>query len=382
MKNVLVLVFSNLRHDARVSRQVDWLKKRFQVTVVCFGAEGDNMEVIRIQQTELTPVRKGLLGVALLLRQYAIAFSLFHDYSETINALKKRNWDLIVANDIDTLPIAFQVKGNAKIIFDAHEYAPRHFEDKPVWRMFFQPFYLHLCRKFIPRIDGMLTVGRGLADEYKKEFGINPLIITNAARYHNVAPSPMEANRIRLIHHGIANASRRLEIMIDMMELLDERFTLDLILMTSEYASGQTRSYIETLKERALKNPRIKILPAVRSSEIVATINKYDMGVFIIPPINFNYANTLPNKLFDFLQARLGIAIGPTPEMAEITATYDVGVVSEEFTAESLAAKLNSLSVEKVWRYKNNAVRAAAELNAEKNEERLNSLIDQISRVN
>ena len=71
------------------------------------------------------------------------------------------------------------------------------------------------------------------------------------------------------------------------------------------------------------------------------TINKYDMGVFLLPPINFNYENTLPNKLFDFIQARLGIAIGPTPEMAEIVNHYKIGLVSEHFTAASLASRLS-----------------------------------------
>lgn len=378
MKNALVLVFSNLSHDARVSRQVDWLKKRFKVTVVCFGAEGYDLEVIKIQQTKLTPLRKALLGAALLLRQFKLAFSLFHDYGDTVEKLRRRSWDLVVANDIDTLPIAFSVKGKGKVIFDAHEYAPRHFEDKPVWKLFFQPFYVSLCKRYIHLTDGMLTVGKGLADEYKKEFGVNPVIITNAARYHEISPSSIVPHKIRLVHHGIANASRRLELMIDMMELLDDRFTLDLILMTSEYASEGTRSYIATLKEKATRNPRIKILPAVRSAEVVATINRYDIGVFLIPPINFNYANTLPNKLFDFLQARLGIAIGPTPEMADIVTTYNIGVVSADFTAKSLAEKLNAITEADVIRFKENAAQAAADHNAGKNEERFNALIDKI----
>jgi hypothetical protein len=378
MRNVLVLVFSNLKHDARVSRQIDWLKKRFNVTVMCFGADRDDVEVIQISQTPLTLLRKSLLGVALLLRQYKIALSLFHDYGKTVDQLRRRTWDLVIANDIDTLPIAFSVKGKGKVIFDAHEYAPRHFEDKRVWKLFFQPMYIYLCRNYIHLTDGMLTVGKGLANEYKKEFGVEPVIITNAARYHDIQPSEVQADKIRLIHHGIANASRRLELMIDMMDILDERFTLDLILMTSEYASGKTKSYIASLKETATRNPRIRILPAVKSTEIVATINQYDIGVFIIPPINFNYANTLPNKLFDFLQARLGIAIGPTPEMTDIVNSYDLGVVSKDFTAKSLADKLQKLTTDDVIRFKRNAGKAALDHNAGKNEERFNALLDKI----
>jgi glycosyltransferase involved in cell wall biosynthesis len=378
MKKVLVLVFSNLKHDARVTRQVNALKKNNLLTVVCFDAEDQpGITFIKIQQTKLTVWRKAWMGFFLILRQYGAAYKLFHDYDFLLEKLKKEKFDLIVANDIDTLPLAFKFK-DSKIIFDAHEYAPRHFENNAVWRIFFQPMYLHLCKKYIPRVDGMLTVGKGLAEEYEKNFGVRPTIITNAARYHEISASPVIENRIRLVHHGIANPSRRIELMIEMMDYLDERFSLDMILMTSDYASPQTKAYIRSLKANASKNPKIQILPAVNSSEVVATINQYDMGVFLIPPVNFNYANTLPNKLFDFIQARLGVAIGPTPEMAEIVTTYNVGVVSSDFDPKGLAAKLNAITKDQLIEFKENAGHAAKALNAEKNQEIFNQLIQQI----
>jgi hypothetical protein len=377
MKSVLVLAFSNLKHDTRISRQLHWLQKHYRVTVVCFDGNPENTEVIKIDQTALTLVRKGLLAAALTLRIFSLAYRLLHDYSKLVPSLQSRKFDLIIANDIDTLPLAFSIKGNSstQIVFDAHEYAPRHFEDKKLWRMFFQPLYLHLCRKYIPKVDGMLTVGKGLADEYEKNFGIKPVIITNATRYHDTAASEIKPDTIRLIHHGIANPSRKLELMIDMMDLLDKRFTLDMILMTSDFASAQTKSYINGLKERVAKNPKIRIIPPVKSHEVVPLIQQYDIGVFLIPPINFNYANTLPNKLFEYFQARLGIAIGPTPEMAAIVKEYNIGVVSDDFTAENLAAKLNSVTEADLRKFKTNAEAAAKALNAEKNEETFNALM-------
>ena len=381
-KKVLVLVFSNLKHDARVSRQVSFLAKHFEVTLVCFDTdEIENVIPIRIVQTNLSLLRKALLSAFLLLRFHAIAYRLLHDYKQTLEkALGEKSFDLIVANDIDTLPLAFHFKGTstAKIIFDAHEYAPRHFEDKLAWRIFFQPLYKHLCTTLIPKVDAMLTVGKGLAEEYEKHFNIRPIIITNAARFHDIPPSTVTEGRIRLIHHGIANPSRRLELMIEMMTYLDQRFTLDLMLMTSNYASAQTRTYIENLKANAAKDTRIKILPSVPSKDVVKTINQYDMGVFLLPPINFNYANTLPNKLFDFVQGRLAIAVGPTPEMASIVNHYKNGVVSTDFTAKNLANKLNSISHDDLIQFKNNSALAATQLNAEENEKIFMNLLQQL----
>ena len=34
-------------------------------------------------------------------------------------------------------------------------------------------------------------------------------------------------------------------------------------------------------------------------------------GLHLLPPVSFNNANALPNKIFDYVQARLGLIVGP-----------------------------------------------------------------------
>lgn len=378
MKNILVLVFGDLRHDARVSRQVNWLKKKHSVTVVCFDSDKiEAVSIVKIRQTKLSRPRKGLLAVTLLLRLHNFAYRIFHAYERSLIPLRHQHFDLVVANDIDTLPLAFAMNAS-KVLFDAHEYAPRHFENNRIWKIFFQPFYMALCTKYIPRTDAMLTVGEGLAKEYERWFDVRPYIITNATGFYDIPPSTVRPDSIRLIHHGIANESRRLELMIEMMQHLDERFTLDLILMTSPYASRKTRSYIQALTERINQIPRIQLLPPVKSHQVVETINPYDIGVFLIPPVNFNYANTLPNKLFDFIQARLAVAIGPTPEMASIVRKFDNGIIAENFEPQALATALNALTADQISRMKNQSALAAHRLNAEENEKVFNEVVDKL----
>jgi glycosyltransferase involved in cell wall biosynthesis len=369
MKKVLVISFSGLTHDARVSRQVDFIKEKYQVIVAAYGGKENNgHQLIRIEKTKFTLKHKLISSFFLLFRFHEKAYSLLYQYKPLIKKLND-SFDVIIANDVESLPLAFAIKQKAKIIFDAHEYAPRHFEDRLMWRIFFQPFNIYLCKKYIPMVDAMTTVGTGLANEYEKNFGVKPTIITNATWYAEINPSPVEDNKIKLIHHGGSTPSRKLELMIEMMKHLDDRFTLDLMLIVPQMASSKTSNYINCLKQKAAGDSRVRFLPAMKSEELVKFINQYDIGVFLLPPVNFNYANTLPNKLFDFIQARLAIAIGPTPEMAEIVNHYDIGVVSEDFTPLKLAAKLNSLTKEKLSAYKQKSAMAAKELCAEKNME-------------
>jgi hypothetical protein len=379
MKKILIIVYSDLNHDARVARQINFLSEQYQLSIVCFDSpKGWNHEVFHIKRIKPGIFDKIIGSFCLLTGLFESAYTVIYDFPHLRKQLINRSFDLIIANDIESLPLAFKIKKKEKILFDAHEFAPRHFEDKLVWRIFFQRFNKYLCKKYLPLVDEMITVGTGLAREYAAHYPVKPVVVTNANYYAQLTPSPADDKNIRLIHHGAANPSRQLEIMIDMMNYLDDRFTLDLMLLTPSIANKRTRSYLASLKNLIKDNRRIKILPPVKSAEVVNFIHHYDIGIFLLPPINFNYANTLPNKLFDYIQARLAIAIGPTPEMADLVNRYDLGVVSEDFTSNSLAKKINALTTERINYFKTRADKAAYELSAEKNKVILNEIVSNL----
>lgn len=373
----MVLVFSNLTSDTRVKRQIDFIKDDYDVTVASFDAENPNGYTFsKLNQTNLSFFKKILIAVTLLFGLNKIGYKLLHPYDSLVEKLSHIKFDVVIANDVETLPLAFGFK--TKVLLDAHEYAPRHFEDKLWWRIFFKGLNSSLCNHYIPKVERMTTIGHGLADEYRSNFGIQPLVISNASKYHELKPTQPQYNQIRLVHVGIANPSRKIELMIEMMEHLDYRFSLDMLLVTSVFASPKTKKYINNLTKKIKGDQRIKILPPVESHKLVEFINQYDVGVFLIPPVNFNYANTMPNKLFEYIQGRLAIAIGPSPEMASVVNDYAIGVVCENFDPKRLASKLNQLTPQELFRYKSNTQKAATELCAEHNKVLFNNLLKDI----
>jgi hypothetical protein len=98
----------------------------------------------------------------------------------------------------------------------------------------------------------------------------------------------------------------------------------------------------------------------VPTERIPEETRDYELGLFLLEPTNFNYLHALPNKFFEFVQARLAVAIGPSPEMARLVRAHDLGVVAEDFTPAALARALQTLTVGKIAHYKQNAHRAAA----------------------
>jgi hypothetical protein len=159
-----------------------------------------------------------------------------------------------------------------------------------------------------------------------------------------------------MIHHGAASPSRKIETMIAMMGYLDDRFSLDLMLVAGDPA------YHRFLRSRAADNPRVRFLDPVAPDQIIATTRAYDIGLFLLPPTNFNYRHALPNKFFEFVQARLAIAIGPSPEMSRLVREHHLGIVSADFTPRALAASLNSLTSSQIDAFKDASHAASAVL--------------------
>lgn len=147
--------------------------------------------------------------------------------------------------------------------------------------------------------------------------------------------------------------------MVDMMDLLDDRFTLDLMLVPHE------PKYLDMLRRRAGRNHRIRFVDPVPFDMIVKKLNEYDIGIYILPFSNFNNRYALPNKFFEFVQARLGIAIGPSPEMMRLVQEHELGLVAKDFAPESMAEVLGKLTPDQIARFKSNADRAAKLLSAE-----------------
>ena len=177
-----------------------------------------------------------------------------------------------------------------------------------------------------------------------------------------------------MIYHGAVHPSRKTKDMISLMDHLDDRFHLDLMLVKNN------SRYFRKLCELVKTHPRVSLRDPVPMPDIPERINEYDIGLFLLSPETFSYRMALPNKLFEFIQGRLAVAIWPSPEMAKVVNEYNCGIVSEDFTVESMARKLNALSTDDIVEYKMNSHKAAGYLCAEKNKDMLLNIVEKLLR--
>jgi hypothetical protein len=375
---ILVLAFSDLSRDPRVDRQIRFLSERYDV--IAAGWAAPTVEDVRF--VPLTrPERRSFTGrlrssARLLLRKYEEYYWSKREVVDALERLAEERAELVLANDLDSLPLALRIARDAPVLFDAHEFAPLEFEDRWSERLLLQPYRFYLCRRYVPRVAAMTTVGATIATAFERLTGVRPEVIWNAPERADLLPKePARSEPLRLVHHGIALRSRGIDALIRMMPHLDDRFELNLVL-----AGGDPR-YLDQLRRKARGNPRIRFPPPVPMRQLASFLNRFDLGVYLLAPVSFNNRFALPNKFFEFVQARLALAIGPSPEMATLVREYDLGYVADDFSPGSLARLLRSTDHLKVKHFKQQAHRAAGPLSADRARQTLFELTARIARV-
>lgn len=369
-KSVLIISTTDQNRDPRVLRQIDFLKEDFDVW--CCGLNNTIVEKSKFIKLNINNSTVSRIPVFMmrLFRQYDSLEDYWIKNKISIDT-NKLKFDYIIANDLDTLPLAYKFFQSENVICDFHEYTPAEFEDQFMWRLLHRDFAVHQCKKYFPKLKRITTVCDGIAEEFQKNFNKKPIVITNAARFQELQPSKT-GNKIRLIHHGVAIPSRKIELMIETAKHLDNRFHLDLMLIAND------KDYYNELVSLCKETENANVIPAVKFSDIIPFSNKYDAGIFILPFTNFNYRFALPNKFYEFVQSRLGIITGPSPEMAKLIHKYQLGLVTDSFVPEEIAAQINSISKEQFEVWKMNSHKSAAELSSDSNKKIFLELIKSI----
>jgi glycosyltransferase involved in cell wall biosynthesis len=407
MKKILIYSQSTIVKDPRVYKQVARLSREYDVITIGYGF----VDLTNVQSYDLhnwvikKPAESFIKKICNAFIEKRLSYALVFNISRTLPAwfplvrtsiknflivngkysrtLKKivneTTIDLIIANDFTALPVCCAVAKSRKLklLYDAHEYTLGQSSNDQEWVKKKLPYIRYALKKYLPKCDRMTTVCASIAEEYQRTFSIPlPAVIKNASPYKDLSPEKRNDGKIKLVHHGLALRQRAIEDMIKTVELLDDRFELYFYLVFKDM------EYYAELKKLALPLGRVFFMDPVPMDLIPSTLNMYDIGLYILPPVNFNQLHALPNKIFEFIQARLAVAIAPSPEMSEIVKKYQLGVIADDFEPESMARAIGSLDEDCIQRYKQNSHSCAKELSAEVEIEKLAVIVEELINSN
>ncbi|MGO1562834.1 MAG: hypothetical protein ACTHW7_13535 [Actinomycetaceae bacterium] len=352
---MLIVSFSTIAKDPRVIKQVRYFSERYAVTTCGFGPRPEG--VVDHIEIPLTHTNK-LDGRIITSKIYLAALWAQRGMRWVRKALKGRHFEVALANDIEAVPVALSARPTHGVHADMHEYFPRWREDNELWRRRISPYYEYLCKRYLPRAGSVTTVCDGIAREYEKLGNMTVDVVTNATPYHDLSPTPVD-RPLKVVHSGGALARRHMELMIEAAGRLPDKLTFDLYLVKSD------PKHFDELVALAGTTTNVRVLGPVPYEDLISTLNGYDLGIYVLPPNGFNHLHALPNKIFDYVQARLGIMVGPSPEMAAVVRDHELGVVSDGFEVDDIEATLAAVTAEDVERWKQASHAVARELSAE-----------------
>lgn len=374
MAKILVLVAANPATSPRPRRMIELLKNRHEVYAMGINATLiDGVKMLSYPAfVKRNVFEEFLLYINVALKRWQ-KLIYTPNRLEIVRILQNQTFDLIICHDLVLLPIALAHKKKARVLFDAREFYPDQNSTDLRWRVLFAKFNDFLCRKYLPQADIAFTVSKGLQERYKKDYGVDCELFLSLPIYHNLSPCVLDPNNIKIIYHGATTPNRKIENIIEIFDSLQERFCLDLMLVNTNAAYMQRLQ--KMVQIRRDKGQKISIIPPVSFEEIIPFTSVYDIGFYVLPPSNFNLKYALPNKFFEYIQARLALVVAPNIEMEKIVREKGIGVVAPDFTLASIAKTINSLTSEQITAYKNCSNRCAKILNMQSNQKQLENII-------
>lgn len=367
MKTITVSVINDLTTDQRVAR-------------TCSLLHESGFNVILIGR--ILPKSISLNQRPYLIKRFKIwknkgsFFYLFFNIRLFFYLLFKKV-DVLFANDLDTLlaNTLVSIFRRKPLIYDSHEFflgvpeiQNRKFVKK-TWSII-QTF----CFK---HIDSFITVNDSIANLYKKSFNKEIQVVRNV-------PMPLDIecfssrnelglpeNRFIIIMQGAGiNVDRGYEEAIQSLQYLDNVLLLII-------GSGDVIDELKQLSISLKLTDKVTFISKIPYSEMMKYTSVANVGLTLDKSLNINYKLSLPNKLFDYINAGIPVVGSDLIEVKNIIDSYHIGIVVDEVTPIKIANAIKQLSenFDVYELYKNNSREAAKSLNWNVEKKKLEKVI-------
>lgn len=283
---------------------------------------------------------------------------------EHIAAVENVRCDLAIAHDYFTAPIAARIAklSNGKYAVDCHEFSYEQYMHDKKWIKEERPWVHAMEKRFLANASVVTTVCDGIADRLKSTYRLSrrPTVVRSTAFFHDLPFKPTR-EKIEVLYHGIVSQMRGLEQTIESVKLWRPEYHFVI-------RGPGPDDYVAQLNALAQKHgvsDRVRTDPPVPFNQMIPQANSADIGFFVQEDISVQKRFTLPNKFFEYVQARLALCVADLPEMARLVKENNLGVLVRKVTPASIAEQINGLTRDKIDAYKRASMTAAKKLSWE-----------------
>jgi glycosyltransferase involved in cell wall biosynthesis len=213
---------------------------------------------------------------------------------------------------------------------------------------------------FLPHVHHAFTVSSSIADAYRQQYGVNMKVIRNMPL--RITPDTQPTHILReaaekiVLYQGALNLGRGLELAI---RAIQHTLNTRLILI----GRGDEENKLKELVNHLELGDRVTFLGRISPDRLAGFTMQADLGISLEEDLGLNYRFSLPNKVFDYIQAGVPVLVSDLPEVRALVERYGVGLVSQTNDPELLGALFTEMTTHEERRaaWKSN-LRTAAEI--------------------
>lgn len=286
--------------------------------------------------------------------------------------------DILLSNDLDTLLPNFIISKlfRKKLVYDSHEL----FTEIPelIHRPNVQKVWLSIEKYIFPKLKNVYTVNNSIASFYKDAYKVDVKVIRNIAKKLNnksvntALADTIKGHKKMIILQGSGiNIDRGAEEAVKMMQYLD-----NVILYI--IGSGDVFENLKKIRTSLKLEDKVFIKDKMSYTELIEYTKIADLGLSLDKATNLNYEYSLPNKVFDYIQAQTPLLVSNRKEAAQLVTNNKIGVVIDNYDPKKLADAVNKLFYDQgqyqIW--KENLVIAAEKYNWGNESEKLKIIFE------
>lgn len=295
-----------------------------------------------------------------------------------LHAFLRTDSQVFYANDLDSLPaaVAAGFLRNKPVVYDSHEF----FTGAPELEgaNFKKAFWKKMEAVCLPSTKIRITVNQSIADLLQETYGYSfevirnvPLPLSKLQIPASSSPLRLPEGKFNLILQGSGiNVQRGAEELIQAMSLVPDVIHLTIA------GGGDVLPLLKNMSEQLGLSGKITFLPRMPYGELMALTQQAQVGMSLDKPLSVNYTLSLPNKLFDYIQAGLPVIASNLIEIRNIIEKYSNGILLKEVSPEAIAAAIQQLADSpELWqKMHQNSLEAAKTLHWDEEKKKISTL--------
>ncbi|MGZ5285396.1 MAG: glycosyltransferase, partial [Kaistella sp.] len=223
----------------------------------------------------------------------------------------------------------------------------------------------------VPKLKFMMTASESYADWFHKTYEIErPVVVQNFPIKIENPQNYSEVNSVKIIiYQGVINPSRGLGMMIPAMREIDG---------AELWIAGdgpKKLELVELTKTLGLDH-KVKFIGKLMPEKLRTVTQKADVGLSIEENNGLSYYLSMPNKVSDYIQARIPVVVSDFPEMRKVIDHFGAGEKISDHT--ELADKVKIVLENGKHSYEDALNHAAAHLCWEQEEPKIIALFHTI----